>query len=166
MNFTTPGLLLLGLGLMTPVSPVAKIKIDNVPAEYMPTAGAQLPEPVSVESYRFELNREMTWARVVVEYTYPNQAVFGLDGGSGPPPTSAQLPGLTYDSLAHAVVYNDAGKRTVCAIVKERKGRFGRRFDIKNTGSCVVTATVADQVGDFGKSTQRFRAIDIYFEVH
>jgi len=158
--------LFLTLPLAAPALASTKIQMDTVPREYTPTAGAELPEPVSVQDFYFEVNQETARARVVVEYTYPDMPVYGLEGGLGPRPTLAQLPGLTYDPLAHAVVYDGAGKRTVCAIVRERKSRFGRHLRIRNTGSCVVTATATDHAEDDGWTIQRFRAIDTYFEVH
>ena len=92
-----------------------------------------------MKTFYFEVNKEMSRARVVLEYTYPDEPVYGLDGGVGPRPTFAQLPGLSYDPSAHAVVYDGAGKRTICATVQERKSHFGSHLRIRNTGSCVVT---------------------------
>src|SRR5262245_3919694 len=101
--------LFLMLALPAPAPASTRMKIDTVPPEYTPTAGAELPEPVSMETFYFEVNKEMSRARVVVEYTYPDEPVYGLDGGLGPRPTFAQLPGLTYDPSAHAVVYDEGG---------------------------------------------------------
>jgi hypothetical protein len=156
MRYVTPFFLTFALAAGTP--PDTKIKIDTVPAEYRPNTGDELPKPVSMESFHFEVNDDRTQAQVVVEYTYPYEQNNRADGDSGPPPTWAQLPGLTYDPSAHAVVYDQDGKRTVCAVIQERKGRFGRHVSVRNTGSCVVTAAAADHT--------RFGAIDIYFEVH
>lgn len=151
------------LALAGPGSAGTKIKIDSVPAEYRPTCAAEAPEPVSMAGFRFEVNQETNRARVVVDYTYPDEAVCGADGGLGPQATQAQLPGLIYDREDHEVVYDKDGKSTVCAVVQKRRSLFGT--STKNTGSCVVTATVAEHAEDDGWSIHRFRAIDTYFEV-
>lgn len=156
MGYITPLFLTFALAAVAPHN--AKIKIDTVPAVYRPNTGAEIPEPVSMERFHFEVNDDRTQARVVAEYTYPDEQNYQADGDSGPPSTLAQLPGLTYDPSSHAVVYDQDGKRTVCAVVQEHKGRFRRRVSIRNTGSCVVTAAVVDH--------SRSGAIDIYFEVH
>jgi len=166
MNWAISLPLFLTLARAAPAPASTKIKIDTVPAEYRPNTGAELIEPVSMEDFYFEVNKETTRARVVIEYTYPDAADYRSDGDPGPQPTLAQLPGLTYDPSAHAVVYDGDGRKTVCAIVQERKGLWGRHFSIRNTGSCVVTATVAVDAQDDGWSVHRFRAIDAYFEVH
>src|SRR5262245_56963389 len=72
-------------------------RIGSVPPQYTPTAGTEEPEPVSVQNYSFEVQPDTGRARVVVEYTYPDQAALGREGGIGPLPTKAQLPGLRYD---------------------------------------------------------------------
>ena len=61
-----------------------------------PTTGSELPEPVSMAGFSFQINQRTGRARIVVEYTYPDQPIFGIDGGAGPKPTYIQLPGLTY----------------------------------------------------------------------
>src|SRR5712692_153886 len=138
------------LALAAPAPASTKIKIDTVPAEYRPNTGAELMEPVSMEDFYFEVNKETARARVVVEYTYPNAVDYRSDGDLGPQPTLAQLPGLTFDPSVHAVVYEGDGKRTVCAVVQERRGLFGTHLSMRNTGSCVVIATVADHAQDDG----------------
>ena len=155
MRYITLLFLTFAFGAVTP--PDTKIKIDNVPAEYRPNTGAELPEPVSMQSFHFEVHDDRTQAQVVIEYTYPDEQYNRADGDSGPPSTVVQLPGLTYDPSAHAVVYDRDGKRAVCAVVQESKGRFRRHVSIRNTGSCVITTAVADHTP--------FGAIDIYFEV-
>ena len=97
-------------------------------------------------SFSFEINKETSRARVVVEYTYPDQQIFALEGGLGPQPTVAQLPGLTYDSAAKTVL-------------------FWSKSVIEPTGSCVVSARTTDHAEDDGWSIHRFRAIDTDFEV-
>jgi hypothetical protein len=157
---------LLMVALASPALAGTKIKLDTVPAEYRPDVGAERIMPVSMENFYFEVNRETSRARVVVEYTFPHQVGYLSDGDPGPRPTLAQLPGLTYGPSAHAVVYDGDGKRTVCAVVEERKGLRGTHLNIKNTGACVVTATFTEHSRDDGWSVHRFRAIDTYFEVH
>jgi hypothetical protein len=146
-------------------SAYTRIKIDTVPNEYTPT-NASVREPVLMSSFHFEVNPETVRARVVVEYTYPDELVYEQDDdGKGPQPTFAQLPGLKYDPQAHTIVYEASGKITVCANVEEHKGIFGKHLKIKNIGSCVVTAEDVAHAEDDGWSIPRFRAIDTYFEV-
>jgi Na+/H+-dicarboxylate symporter len=80
-----------------------EIKLASVSPQYTPTAGNGLPEPVSMQDFSFQVNYETGRARMVVEYTYPDQPAFGLDGGMGPEPKFVQLPGLTYDPVTKAV---------------------------------------------------------------
>jgi len=155
----------LTMALAAPQQAGTKIKIDTVPAEYRPSTGSEPVRPVSMESFHFEVNNETRHARVVVEYTYPHEVGYQSSGDRGPQPTVTELPGLTYDRTAHAVVYKGAGKKTVCATVQEKKSFWGMHFDVKNTGSCVVTASVAEHAEGDGWSLHRARAIDTYFEV-
>jgi len=142
-----------------------RIKIDTVPNEYTP-ANVTVREPVSMKGFHFEVNPETVRARVVVDYTYPDEQVYGQDDDAkGPQPTLAQVPGLKYDPQAHTIVYQGEGKSTVCANVEESKGIFGKHLRIKNTGSCVVTSEDAKHAEDDGWSIHRFQAIDTYFEV-
>ncbi|MGO9275815.1 MAG: hypothetical protein ACLQOO_37165 [Terriglobia bacterium] len=142
----------------------ARIKIATVPAEYRPNTGSERMQPVKMDSFHFEVNQETGRARVVVEYTYPHAVGYRSDGDPGPQPTMAQLPGLTYDPAANAVVFDGGGKRTVCALVPKTKGRQTLRA--KSTGSCVVTASVGEHTQDDGFSLHHSRALDVYFEVH
>lgn len=143
-----------------------RIKVATVPDEYIPT-NASVREPVSMADYRFEVNRETVRARLVVEYTYPDQIIYGKgDDARGPQPTIVQLPGLKYLPQAHAVVYEAGGKQTVCAEVQEHKGLLGSRLRVKNTGLCRVSAQRTKHAEDDGWQIQRFTAIDTYFEVH
>jgi hypothetical protein len=158
---------LLALALAIPVSANSRIKIDTVPSEYAPINSPTNREPVSLSSFHFEVNQEMGRARVVAIYTYPDQMTYGPDDdASGPRSTIVQLPGLTYDSAAHAVVYDSNGTRAVCATVTEKAGVFGRHLKVKNTGACTVATVVANHAEDDGWSIHRFQAIDAYFEVH
>ena len=59
-----------------PVSANSSIKIDTVPSEYAPINNPTNREPVSLSSYHFEIEPETGRARVVVEYTYPDQMTF------------------------------------------------------------------------------------------
>lgn len=157
--------LYLGLTLPTPSYGNTSIRIDSVSPEYTPTAGPGLPEPVSIASYSFEVQKETGRARVVVEYSYPDQPIFGLEGGVGPPPTLAQVPGLIYDLAANAVVYIGDGRRTVCATVQQRKVLLYEKSIVKSTGACLVISHVVDHAEDDGWRIRRFRAIDVFLEV-
>lgn len=159
----------IALTLMLPTvasgGPPTHIKIDTVPDKYMPS-NLTILEPVSMQDFHFEVSPETLRARLVVDYTYPDELVYGRDDDrGGPRPSTIQLLGLEYDPAAHAVVYEAAGKQTVCANVEERKGLFGRHLVIKNTGSCVVSSQDAKHAEDNGWEIRRFDAIDTYFEV-
>jgi hypothetical protein len=154
----------LTMAVAAPAPDDARIKIATVPAEYRPHTGAERILPVSMREFYFEVNKETGRARVVVEYAIPHQVDYQSQGDLGVPSTFAQLPGLTYDPAAHAVVYDGGGKRTVCAVVQKTKGRQTLRA--KSTGSCVVTASVGEHTQDDGFSLHRSRALDVYFEVH
>lgn len=54
---------------------VTRIKIDTVPNEYAPV-NATVREPVSTRDFHFEVNEETVRARVVVDYTYPDELVY------------------------------------------------------------------------------------------
>ena len=143
-----------------------RIKIGTIPDKYMPT-NATILEPVSMRDFHFEVNQETRRARVVVDFTYPDELVFEKnDDKGGPQPTMAQLPGLRYDPKVQAVLYKADNRQTVCAHVEERKGIFGRRLIITNTGSCQVTAQDTKHAEDDGWGIRRFRAIDVYLEVY
>jgi len=157
--------LCLVLALPTASYGKTSIKIDSVSPEYTPTAGPGLPEPVSIASYSFEVNKETRRARVLVEYTYLDQPVFGVEGGVGPLPTLAQVPGLIYELPANAVVYIAEGRRTVCATVQQRKTLFQKKSVVKSTGACSVTSHAVDHAEDDGWRIRRFRAIDVFLEI-
>jgi hypothetical protein len=88
------------------------------------------------------------------------------DDQRGPRSTIVQLPGLTYDATAHAVVYDSGGTKEVCATVNVYTGRFGHHLKRKNTGACTVTTGLASHAEDTGWDIHRYQAIDTYFEVH
>jgi hypothetical protein len=155
------------IALAVPVFANSRIKIDTVPSEYAPPNSPINHEPVSMSSYHFEVNDETGRARVVVEYTYPDQMTYGPDDDSGGPrQTVVQLPGLSYDKMAHAVVYNANGTKATCATVNETANIFGHHLKVKNTGACSVSTVLADHAEDTGWDIHRFRALDTYFEVH
>ena len=83
-----------------------------MPAEYVPNSSTGLPEPVSLSSFSFEVNKETHRARVVIDYSYRGQQEIESNDRHGPDPSYAQLPPLTYDPAAHAVV--------IATTVKER----------------------------------------------
>jgi hypothetical protein len=149
-----------------PVFAATRIKLDTVPSEYTPENSPTNTEPVSMSSYHFEVNEETDRARIVVDYTYPDQLIYGPDDDiRGPYSSIVQIPGLTYDAAAHAVVYQWNGVRNVCAAVEVHDGLFGRHLKIKNTGACIVSAVVANHAEDDGWSIHHFRALDTYLEV-
>ncbi len=145
--------------------PPVRIKIGSVPTRYSPT-NATVSERVTMEGFHFEVNPETVRARVVVEYTYPDQIVYQKDDDKrGPQPTIAQIPGLKYIPADHTVVYDQAGARTVCAHVLETGGVLHRGMQIQNTGACTVTVERTKHAEDDGWSIQRSHALDAYFEV-
>jgi hypothetical protein len=158
---------LLALASVTPVSGNSQIKIDTIPSEYAPINSPTNREPVSLSSYHFEVEPETGNARVVVEYTYPDQMTLGPDDDAGgPASTIVQLPGLRYDAGARAVVYDSNGTKSVCATVDERSGLFGHHLKAKNTGACTVSVVAAVHTEDTGWNLHRFRALDTYLEIH
>src|SRR4026209_553052 len=80
------------------------VNIASVAPEYTPTAGSQVPEPVSLHRFTFEIEPATGGARLLIDYTYPQHAAFGKDGGSRPQATLAELPGLRYDAAAKTVI--------------------------------------------------------------
>jgi hypothetical protein len=152
-------------GLAAPLWAESQVKISSVAPEYRPTAGPEMPEPVSMQSYSFEIEPQTGRARVVIDYTYPDQAAFGMDGGAGPEPTMAQFPGLKYDASAKAVVYETGGKRTVCATVRDRKSLFRKVLAVTPTGACTVTSRLVEHMADNGWSISEFPTVDTFFEV-
>jgi hypothetical protein len=92
------------LALVTPSRAETEIKIGSVAPLYTPIAGSEVPEPVSMQRYAFRVERRTGLAKVLVDYTYPNQPNFGMEGGPGPQPTRVQLPGLKYLAKSNAVM--------------------------------------------------------------
>jgi hypothetical protein len=153
--------------LAIPASANSKVQIDTVPSEYVPIDSPTNHESVSLSSFHFEVNQETGRARVVAIYTYPDELIYGPDDDQrGPRPTIVQLPGLTYDAPAHAVVYDSGGTKVLCATVRMKPGLFGNHLKVRNTGACTVTTSVANHAEDTGWDIHRYRAIDTYFEAH
>jgi hypothetical protein len=143
-----------------------KIQVDSVAPDYTPINSPTLSEPVSVSGYHFQINPERTRARLVVDYTYPDEMIYlPNDDAKGPMPTVVQLPGLTYDAINHEVVYVASGQRTVCATVAEKNGLLGHRIQVKNTGACTVSAVTANHAVDDGWTVHRISALDVYLNV-
>ncbi|HEY1801247.1 MAG TPA: hypothetical protein VGG46_09975 [Terriglobales bacterium] len=125
-----------------------------------------MTEPVSMYDFHFEVNSETRRARVVVEYTYPDERIYEReDDGGGPKPTIAQIPGLKYDIADQEVVYAANGTTSVCANVEDHKGFLGRHLWAKSTGVCIVEVEDVKHAQDDGWTIRRFKAIDTYFEV-
>jgi hypothetical protein len=142
-----------------------KIRIGTVPSEYTPTAGPEYPEPVSMADYSFQVNTETNRVRIVVRYTYPDQQIFASDGGVGPRPTKAQIPGLKYDSESKTIIYRVNGRTTACGNLETRKTLLRTRQVVKPTGLCVVSSDLTDSFVDDGYRIHRFRLLETYFEV-
>jgi len=165
MKLTSALLLLAVPAIAVAGSASTRIKIDTVSNEYWPT-NVTMREPVYLKNFHFEVNPETVRARIVVEYTYPDELVNEReDDGGGPPPTIVQLPGLKYEPQTHAITFQADGKKTTCANVEEHKGLFGKHLQIKNTGSCFVTSEGAKHAEDDGWAIRHYKAIDTYFEV-
>jgi hypothetical protein len=148
------------LAFAIPARADTKIKIDTVPATYTPE-NYNRSERVRISSYHFEVNPQRNRTRLVVIYTYRDQITYGAeDSKGGPPFTTVEIPGLTYDANAHAIVYDADGAKAVCATVHE-KGT--RHLEIKNTGSCIVTAVLADHPDAW--DNDKHSALDTYFNV-
>lgn len=159
-------IILPAIALPIPAAANFSIPIDRVPSQYTPINGPQLAEPVSLSSFHFEVNPETGRARIVVDYTYPDAMTYvPNDPTGGPQPSVVQIPGLTYDVANHEIVFESNGAKTVCATVDKRKGLFGRREKITNTGACNVKARVENHAEDDGWSIHRFCSLDTYFNV-
>jgi hypothetical protein len=154
------------LAVAAPASPNTAVKIDSIPYEYTLVNSITNREPVSVSSYHFEVEPETGRVRVVVEYTYPDQMIYGGDDPvRGPEPSFAQIPGLKFDRAAHAVIFDGEGTKVVCANVTERRGLFGQHLKVANTGACSVTAVPSIHTVDTGWHLIRVRALDTFLEV-
>jgi hypothetical protein len=141
------------------------VKIASVPAEYTPVADAQLRDPVSVQSFSFQVEPETGRARIVVDYMYPDRSTQIIGQGPGPRPTVAQIPGLKYDADERTVVYEEGGKKVVCADVRDRRFLFLKRVDVEATGACVVTSRVTNHSEDDGWSIRQVPTLDTYLEL-
>ncbi len=130
------------------------IRIDSAASKY------------AIQDFSFEVNPETGRAGIRLEYKYP-PALVGLDdtGDQGPAPRITTLPGLTYDSAAHAVVYTDGVNRTVCATAAHHRMVLLNRAYMKPTGACVVSSHLTNHAQDNGWSIDRYRTLDTYFEV-
>jgi hypothetical protein len=154
--------ILLALAFAIPAWADTKIKIDTVPATYTPQ-NYNRSERVRISSYHFEVNPQRNRTRLVVIYTYRDQITYGAgDDKGGPPPTTVEIPGLSYDANAHAIVYDASGTKAVCATVQEKDSHH---LAIKNTGACTVTAVVTDHIDDKSWDNDRHSALDTYFNV-
>jgi hypothetical protein len=153
---------LLALAFAIPARADTKIKIDTVPDTYTPQNYAR-SERVRISSFHFEVNPDRTRARVVVTYTYRDQISYATgDAGGGPPSTVVEIPGLTYDAAAHAIVYDANGTKAVCATVREKNSHH---LDIKNTTACTVTAVATEHVDEKSWNNDKHSALDTYFNV-
>ncbi|MGA2186789.1 MAG: hypothetical protein ABSH47_27585 [Bryobacteraceae bacterium] len=153
------------MGLAVPALADSRIRIDTVPATYLPVEG-MYGQPVSMAGYRFEVNEETGRARVVVDYTYRDQIMVDQNANPsavdpGPNSTTVQIQGLTWNPTTRSVVYEAGGKQTVCAVAQSEK-----HLKLKNTGSCAVTTTEGEHTTDDGWSLHQSKAIDTWLEVH
>lgn len=120
-------------------------------------------QPVSIQTFRFEVDPPTHRVRIVVDYTYPNENMLGKDDSQGGPQhTTAEVPGLGYDAESHTIVYQTNGTRTVCAQGEEH----GKHIKVKNTGACTITAQEANHTQDDGWKVHPGNMLDTYFEVH
>jgi hypothetical protein len=146
-------------------NPLVRIKIGRVPTRYSPT-NATVSERVSMQGFHFEVNPETVRARIVVEYTYPDQIVYQKDDDKrGPQPTVVQLPQLQYVAADHAIVYVQGPSRTVCAYVRKEKGILHHGLLVQNTGACTVKVQRNRVAEDDGWKIRRFNVLEAYFEV-
>ena len=149
--------LLFAILIAAPVFGDTKVKIATVPNQFTPFAGPGLPEPVSLGRFYFEVEKETQRARVVVEYNYRNEAMYGSYDGHRPEPTHAQLPGLVYDASNKTVVYRQGTEHAVCGVVRDNGS-------VETTGDCVISAANTAQVKDDGWKLNRFHALEVFFE--
>ena len=156
----------IAVALVMPSRAETEITIASVAPQYTPIAGSEMPEPVSMQRYAFQVERQTGRASVLVDYTYPNQPNFGLEGGPGPQPTRAQLPGLKYLADSNTVVYDAGGKKTVCATVRDRKRLFRNSLTVTPTGACTVTSRLDNRLVNNGWGIQRVSQLDTIFKVH
>jgi hypothetical protein len=141
------------------------IRIGSVSPTYTPTAGAEMPQQVSMEDFSFQIEPETGRARIVIDYTYPDRSNFEFEGGAGPQPTFVQLPGLRYDAAARTVVYDQGGKKSVCARVRDRKILFWKSTSVQTTGACIVTSRVTTHTEDDGWRIRHISTLDTFLEL-
>jgi len=146
-------------------SDVVKIKIGSVPLDFAPWSGSLLTEPLSVQSFRFEVNSQTERARVVVEYAYDRQQTYVDQDGLYPAPSAILIPGLLYDSASKAVVYNAGNQRITCGIFQMRKGMFGARGHVESTGTCEITSAAVNRTWDDGWTIHQIRSLDLFLEI-
>jgi hypothetical protein len=127
------------------------IKIDSVADKY------------AMQNFTFEVNPETGRAGIRLEYNFP-PALVGLEETGGPEPKIVTLPALTYDAVAHAVIYSKGLNRITCATAATHRTLFGKSVYMKPTGACIVAARLTSHSHDNGWSINRFRTLDIYFE--
>ncbi|HEY1801248.1 MAG TPA: TolC family protein [Terriglobales bacterium] len=147
---------------MPAAAPKSRIQIDSVPDEYM-SSNMSVSQPVSLQTFRFEVNSQTRRVRIVVNYTYPNENMLSKgDSRGGPQRTIAKVPGLEYDAESHTIVYQAQSARTVCAQVEEHNDNY---IKVTNTGACTVIAKDANHAEDDGWKIQHSHALDTYFEI-
>ena len=118
-----------------------------------------------MESFCFEVERLSGRARIVVDYMYPDRSTQFIGAGRGPRPTIAQIPGLKYEVETGTVVYEEGGKKVVCADVRDRRLLFWKYVDVEPTGACVVTSRVTRHSEDDGWSIRQVPTLDTYLEL-
>jgi hypothetical protein len=119
----------------------------------------------ALHTFSFEVSPETGRAGIRLEYDYPPARTGGYDGNWDPSPRIALLPGLTYDTSAHAIVYNDGAAHTTCATEVGHTVVFWKTVHMKPTGSCRVSARVTHHAESDGWSTHRYNTLDTWFEV-
>ena len=166
MQFASAPTFILALWLSCPIPASTRIAIGSIPLLYTPTEGPEIAERLSMGDYHFEVIKEKTRARVVVDYAYPDEMLLPRTGDPHLPSSSAQIPGLRYDRSAQKIIFEAEGKSTVCATVQERKRRFGDPgFKVTNTGYCTVEAGTANHAKDDGWTVRQIQTLDTYLVV-
>jgi hypothetical protein len=142
-----------GMGVAAPNLSRDAIRIDSTSSRF------------ALEKFAFEVNSQTGQAEIRLNYDYPPYRLFGDETYRDPGPRTAIVPGLVYDSITHAVIYQSGTKRTTCAVVTDHQGLISKRPHLRNTGACAVTAQVNHHVESNGSATSRFDTLDTYFEV-
>lgn len=115
-------------------------RIDSVPAKY------------ELLGYSFELKAGAI-PLVRLDYGYPGTYLNGDDGDRGPGDRVVEVPGLSYDSASHNIVYLNGNTPIVCAVARG-SGR------LKATGECRISARVVRNELTEGGRRDR---LDIFF---